>query len=247
MRWPTSEPAILARARQSLNSIDRRHEPSRAGGDRPTPTALEPPASVLLRHPALQRLRRAAHRVDHAADDAFDVFRGRPAFDRAFYVASELGNFSLIWHTLAAARGVRRGGDLAGTVRLSTALGLESLLVNGVIKSVFRRDRPTTVAEIVRPHILRQPRTTSFPSGHASAAAMFVVIASEDDSWWPLYVIAAGTVAKSRAYVRIHHMSDVLGGIAVGAALGVAFRLWWPSDRTLPRPFGSGPELDDDD
>ncbi|MFM8310712.1 MAG: hypothetical protein ACKOAZ_02300 [Ilumatobacteraceae bacterium] len=28
----------------------------------------------------------------------------------------------------------------------------------------------------------------------------------------------------SRAYVRIHHASDVIGGMAVGAALGLAAR-----------------------
>lgn len=178
----------------------------------------------------LSRLRRAAHVVDTAADDVFDRFRGRPAVDRTFYVASELGNFSLIWHTLAVARGLRRGGDVAGTARLSTALAVESVLVNGVVKSFFKRERPTTVEALARPHALRQPMTSSFPSGHASAAAMFVVVASENDDWWPLYAAVAATVATSRAYVRIHHMSDVLGGLVVGAALGAAFRAVWPED-----------------
>jgi membrane-associated phospholipid phosphatase len=32
----------------------------------------------------------------------------------------------------------------------------------------------------------------------------------------------AAIVAISRAYVRIHHPSDVIGGAAVGALLGIA-------------------------
>lgn len=208
---------------------------------------LRPPSnlSIAARRRGLDSVRDAVHRLDSGADAAFDLFRGRPAVDRVFYVASELGNFSLIWHTVAVARGLRRGGDLAGTARLSAGLGLEALVVNGGIKMLFRRERPSTVESIVRPHILRQPLTSSFPSGHASAAAFFVVVASEDDAWWPLYLVAAGTVAKSRAYVKIHHVSDVIGGVVVGAALGMAFRAWWPSDRTLPRPFGTAPEQDD--
>ena len=38
--------------------------------------------------------------------------------------------------------------------------------------------------------------------------------------WWTL----ATVVAASRAYVRIHHASDVVAGMAVGAALGVGAR-----------------------
>jgi membrane-associated phospholipid phosphatase len=35
-------------------------------------------------------------------------------------------------------------------------------------------------------------------------------------------------VSFSRVYVRIHHMSDVIGGAIVGAALGVAIAHFAP-------------------
>jgi len=175
-------------------------------------------------------------RFDLLIERGFDRLRGRPLVDRALYTASELGNHSLVWHLLATAQGLRRGGDLAGTVRVVTILGIESALVNGPIKSMFRRQRP--VHDGVRPHRLRTPRTSSFPSGHASAAAVFTVVAGEDDPLLPVYAALATVVAASRVHVRIHHPSDVAGGAAIGVALGAALRWWWPAGRLLPRGLG---------
>ena len=187
--------------------------------------------SAADKHP----IQRAIVRFDADVDRALDRLRGRPWADRLFYTASELGDYSLIWHLLGTAKGVRRGGDLAGVVRLATALGLESAFVNGPVKSVFRRARP--VSDVPRPHRLRKPKTTSFPSGHASAAAEFVAVAGEDDPLALLYLVAGATVATSRVYVRIHHASDVVAGAALGAAMAAGFRRWWPAGQAAPRPF----------
>ncbi len=177
------------------------------------------------RHP----VQAAIVHFDDAVDRALDHWRGNPTTDRVFYTASELGDFSLIWHLVATTKGLRRGDDLEGTLRIVGALGLESLLVNVGIKSLFRRSRPVT--DVPRPHRLRTPRSSSFPSGHASAATVFVMMTSEDDKLAPLYLAAATTVAVSRIYVRIHHASDVVGGVVVGTALGAAMRRWLPGRR----------------
>lgn len=183
--------------------------------------------------PTPRQLAAPIRRFDTAIERAFDSLRGKPAADRVFYTASELGNHSLIWHLLATAQGLRRGDDLAGTVRLVTIMGIESAIVNGPVKAMFRRQRP--IHDGPRPFRLRQPRTSSFPSGHASAAAVFAVVASEDDALAPLYVALAALVGTSRIHVRIHHPSDVAGGAVVGTALGLALRAWWPAGQTLPR------------
>lgn len=186
--------------------------------------------------PTPRQLAAPIRRFDTTVERAFDALRGRPVADRVFYTASELGNHSLIWHLLATTQGLRRGDDLAGTVRLVTIMGLESAIVNGPVKSMFRRQRP--VHDGPRPFRLRQPRTSSFPSGHASAAAVFAVVASEDDALAPVYAALAALVATSRVHVRIHHPSDVLGGAVVGTALGFALRAWWPAGHLLPRGLG---------
>ncbi|HEV7721742.1 MAG TPA: phosphatase PAP2 family protein [Iamia sp.] len=165
---------------------------------------------------------------DDAVDARFDQhLRGHPAIDRLMYSVTELADFSLLWHLLGAARGLRSDTDAAAAVRASVVLGVESTLVNAGLKSLFRRERP--IPDFERPHHLRMPLTTSFPSGHASAAFCAATLLSEGRGraatvgWFGL----AGLVASSRVHVKIHHASDVLGGVAVGLAFGqIAKRVW---------------------
>jgi undecaprenyl-diphosphatase len=106
------------------------------------------------------------------------------------------------------------------------AAAAESALVNGLVKSLFRRTRPPW--DVVRPHRLRRPLTSSFPSGHASAAVSNAILLSEDDPLWPAYVAVAAVVASSRVYVKIHHASDVLAGAGLGVVLGLVGRKVMP-------------------
>ncbi len=170
---------------------------------------------------------------DAAVESLFDHVRGIPAVDRVFYTASELGDWSLIWHLAGAGQGVILRDGFARAVRLSACMGLESGFVNGAVKAMFRRARP--IVETERPHRLRQPRTSSFPSGHASAAFVAAALLSDGRRAKPLYYGVAGVVALSRVHVRIHHASDVAGGIALGVALGALAKKAWPLGHA---PFG---------
>ena len=117
-------------------------------------------------------------------------------------------------------RGTRRGHREAA--RLALALAAESALVNGAVKSLFNWERP--LHEDDRPHNLRQPLTSSFPSGHASAAFMAATLLAERSRVKPLWYGLAGVVAASRIHVRIHHASDVVVGAGIGLALGRLIR-----------------------
>src|SRR5688572_18431935 len=119
-----------------------------------------------------------------AADRALDHLRGRPTFDRLFYAASELGDHGLIWLILGAARGLRSEHDWHAAVRLGAGVGAESALVNLGIKSLFKRRRPAHDA--LRPFRLRTPRTSSFPSGHATSAFTAAALLGEQDHLKPL-------------------------------------------------------------
>jgi undecaprenyl-diphosphatase len=91
---------------------------------------------------------------------------------------------------------------------------------------MFHRERP--VHEEERPHDLRQPLTSSFPSGHASAAFMAATLLSERSKTKPLWFGAAAVVAVSRLHVRIHHASDVLVGAGIGLTLGKVIKTLMP-------------------
>jgi len=172
------------------------------------------------------RLTERVAAFDRRVDAAVDRVRS-PALDRLFYAATELGDFALIWHLLGTARGLRSDRDAADTVRLSAILGVESVLVNGVVKSFFRRTRPAWEQE--RAYKIRKPRSSSFPSGHASSAFTAAAVLGEGDPVLrPLYYAIGAIVATSRVYVKIHHASDVVGGVAAGVVLGRLARRAWP-------------------
>jgi len=180
----------------------------------------------------LARANKAVADFDAAVERRVDRRRGHPTLDKVMYAASELGDNSLLWHLMGTARALAPDRQPIHATRLSTIIGLESLLVNGVIKSFVRRHRPPWEGE--RPHYLRRPRTSSFPSGHASSAATMFGVLSQRDPLWPLYLVVGATVASSRVYVKVHHPSDVVAGVLLGTALAALARRVWPFPEAPP-------------
>jgi undecaprenyl-diphosphatase len=172
----------------------------------------------IVRHPLRDAKRRLGH-LDTTVDDAFDAIRGWPPADRLLYGASAVGDHGLIWLAIGAVLLLLRGWHTRAGVRLVVGIPLESLIVNGGIKSLFRRSRP--VPDAPRPLHLRIPRTSSFPSGHASSAFFSAtLLADAYPNLSPVFFSLAAVIAASRIHVKIHHASDVLAGAVVGAALG---------------------------
>ncbi len=157
---------------------------------------------------------------DEAVDAALERVRGNRVLDRIFTTASDVGDFSLIWQTLNVVIGVRNRRPRR-VMMFAALIGLESLIVNQGIKRVFKRSRPTTSGEDGLE--VRTPLTSSFPSGHASAAtfAASLLAARARSPARALIYAAAFTVATSRAYVRIHHASDVVAGVVTGGVLAM--------------------------
>jgi undecaprenyl-diphosphatase len=155
---------------------------------------------------------------DAAAERVFDRLRS-PALDRVVYPLSSAADHSLVWHACGAARALARGGDARWAGRFAAAMGAESLVTNGIVKSAFRRVRPLAYEEIEFRHGLHRPLTSSFPSGHATSA--FCAATLLGGGWW---YGAATAAAATRVYLRLHHASDVVAGAALGLALGAVCR-----------------------
>src|SRR6185312_16486200 len=103
---------------------------------------------------------------------------------------------SLLWFIVGTGLSIRRG-DLRFAARFAAAMGLESALTNGPVKSMFRRTRPAPHAiEGPLPYGMRRPITSSFPSGHATAAFTAASILARtghgDAFWFALATVVAG-------------------------------------------------------
>jgi membrane-associated phospholipid phosphatase len=163
---------------------------------------------------------------DDRVDAMFEPLRRSTVANRVFYLASEAADFSIGWQLVSAGRALVMPRFEPAALRMAIALGAESALVNGLLKQAVGRTRPTPPE--AAPHAIRRPKTSSFPSGHASSAALAAALLSEGSRVKPLWWTAAAVVAASRIHTRMHHASDVVAGAAVGGLLAVAVRRWAP-------------------
>jgi len=131
-----------------------------------------------------------------------------------------------VWAVVAAglvAFGKRRGRDAA--VRGGTAYAIAAVLANLVCKPLVHRKRPAGASA----HAIG-PVTSSFPSGHAATDVAFILSVSQvvPVLFLPL---SGATMAGHWSLVRTraHHLTDVLAGGALGVAVALALRAWWPT------------------
>jgi membrane protein DedA with SNARE-associated domain/membrane-associated phospholipid phosphatase len=111
------------------------------------------------------------------------------------------------WRPLGLLAGAYAGADLAFNL----------------VKELVGRPRPPAAI------LLKPVAGPSFPSGHATQAVavygmLAALAATATASWrrkvaaWALAVVIVGAVAVSRLYLGTHWLTDVLGGLALGAA-----------------------------
>ncbi|MDP7068455.1 MAG: phosphatase PAP2 family protein [Acidimicrobiales bacterium] len=168
--------------------------------------------------------------LDKQVDEWWERWRGVPAVDRLFFCASNLGDFSLIWHIVGGLRALPPGRNPGTAVRFSALMGFESLLINQGVKRFFLRSRPGSADDNATNHQLREPITSSFPSGHASAAFCASAVLARRSKLGSLWHLVAGVVACSRIHVRLHHASDVTAGACMGFLLGKVIGKLVPKD-----------------
>jgi len=166
--------------------------------------------------------------VDRAVDRLFEPLRGRPSVDTAATVVTALGDHGWLWTGVAVWRGRRSGPTRRAAIRALGVAGASSAVVNAGIKRVVDRQRPDRAdLRISNAGVpVREPRTSSFPSGHTLAAwtAATVLCRPGDRAGNALLYSAAGLIGVSRIHLRAHHASDVVGGVVIGTALGLAVR-----------------------
>ncbi|MGW1174862.1 phosphatase PAP2 family protein [Kitasatospora sp. NPDC002543] len=151
---------------------------------------------------------------------------------------SRAADHGVLWTATAAVLGTvggRRGRRAA--LRGLGSLAIASATANTVAKHATRRPRPAADGVPAIRRLLRQPVTTSFPSGHAASAAAFATgVAIESPLLGAAVAPVAAAVAFSRVYTGVHYPGDVLAGAALGAGAAATTLRWWPRSSDVPPP-----------
>src|SRR3954471_7985225 len=173
-----------------------------------------------------------------------------PGAERVLPRLSRSANHGVLWFAAAAAMAAARTPRARrAAARGLASLSLASLTINTLGKRSVRRPRPVLDPVPLVRQLKRQPITTSFPSGHAAAAAAFAAgVALESPAWGAAVAPVAFSVAMSRVYTGVHFPSDVLAGAALGAGAAFAVRGLVPTRaQVVPpaRPRAQVPALPD--
>ena len=190
-------------------------------------------AAVLLVASVLPVERRS---VPDPEAELFRWVNGLPDFlDGPISLVMQLGNFLAVPALAVAALVAFRRWRVALDLAIS---GTAAWLLARVVKESVERGRP---GDLLQDVILRDAPSTGlgFVSGHAAvAAALATVVAAYLGARWTVTVIVlAAIVAFARVYVGAHLPLDVVGGAAMGWALGSLVHFL-----VLPEITGEDPE-----
>lgn len=95
------------------------------------------------------------------------------------------------------------------------ALPIAVLLIKA-IHLFFFEPRPFVTFSLP-PLVSESPDSASFPSRHATIAAVFAfAYLFFKSKWWPIAVVTMLLIGISRIYVGVHYPLDVVGGFAIG-------------------------------
>ncbi|MDB5215096.1 MAG: phosphoesterase [Myxococcaceae bacterium] len=166
---------------------------------------ISSPSIKALDRGVVRRLGRARHRLSNALVRGLTFFGSVPG----------AGGISVTAVVLARHRPL-----VASQIAVGALGGLTAELG---IKRFFRRQRPTLLGH------LEEVTSTSFPSGHATAAASIYLTLAFVASRSPRLrahraalltaaAVAATSVGVSRVYLGVHWPTDVLSGLALGTA-----------------------------
>jgi undecaprenyl-diphosphatase len=157
--------------------------------------------------------------------------------ERLFLAITWLGNWYSVLAVAAAAIVYLLATNRAATAALVGATAIGEAILNDALKSIFDRARPDLVAHGV------EVSTTSFPSGHAMAAAAVyltlgaLLVRTQKSRAVKIAIMSAAIliallIGISRIYLGVHWPTDVIGGWLAGAAWAL---ICWEIARKLQK------------
>jgi len=144
-----------------------------------------------------------------------------PAVERLAILLGRLGEYGAVWLAigclLALLDGERRAEWLA-----TGLLGPAAIGINFAVKLAVRRPRPVLEG---LPPLGGAPSSLSFPSAHATSSFACATAMTRVAPEAAVLFLLAAAIAACRPYLGMHYPSDVLAGVLLGTALGLAFPL----------------------
>lgn len=159
---------------------------------------------------------RKVRMLDYKVTDSITAIQCR-FLDRLMVCSTYAGMGALIWWiTLALPFVITEKYRFVG-VTLIIALGINYLLGEIIIKKTVGRGRPSNLIDEEEMKI-NKPKDNSFPSGHTASSfcAFTVTLWNCPAYFWIPALVVACLISFSRLYLRVHYLSDVIGGMLLG-------------------------------
>ena len=154
------------------------------------------------------------------------VVASRNAVTAVVALILTVANFQgLVWWLVGVGLMRQRGGGRRGAWIALTVVGggLLAWAAAEILKFLVRRPRPFLAIASAPPTLIDQPASFSFPSGDTALAfGAAVALGQAVPRLRPFGLLLATGIALSRVITGVHYPSDVVAGVAVGVAGGLA-------------------------
>lgn len=145
-----------------------------------------------------------------------------PRWFRIVMISATRGGDGWLWYALGIIILLYGGPHRFAAIGAGAAASAVGIFLFRTLKHASRRQRPCEIEPHCWASIL-PPDKYSFPSGHAiTAFAVAVSVGLFYPYLQPCLILAALLIAASRIALGMHFLSDVVAGVTLGIALGVA-------------------------
>lgn len=145
-----------------------------------------------------------------------------PRWFRIAMIVATRGGDGWLWYAFGVILLLAGGEHRFAAIGAAGTSAVAGIFIFRALKHSSRRKRPCEIEPHCWASIL-PPDKYSFPSGHAiTAFAVAISVGLFYPYLQPCLILAALLIAASRIALGMHFLSDVVAGIALGMALGVA-------------------------
>lgn len=166
-------------------------------------------------------MKKIINKIDRFGDKVVHyIYKKNKILDKIMIWVTLSGDLGVIWIILSFFL-LTKGRHIKAGLMILLALALASILGEGVIKHIVKRKRPFIKNNLIE-LLIAEPSSYSFPSGHtASSFAAATVFIDTNMALSSVIVSLAILISLSRVYLRVHYLSDVIGGALLGFFCGV--------------------------